>query len=92
LKHDLRGEDGIPTKIRELRGRSGFSSRNYSKGVKEVPEGGTVGDGVTDSKTDENAVSELGDLKGHDRGGMGCVADFVGVREELLEDWMNIGR
>lgn len=91
-KHDVRGEDGIPTKIREPGGTSGFSSRNGGESVKEVPEGGTVGDGVTDSTTDENAVSEFGDLKGHDRGRMSSVANFVVEREEVLDGWMNIGR
>lgn len=66
--------------------------RNCSEGVKEVPEGGSVGDGVANGTTDENAVSELGDLKGHDRGGMSGVTDFVVERKEVVEGWMRMGR
>jgi len=91
LKHDLRGEDGIPTKIREPGETSGFSSRICCESVKEVPEGSTVGDGVTDSTTYKNTVSKLGDLKGHDGGGMCRVTNFVVEWEEVFDDWMDIG-
>jgi len=47
---------------------------------------------VTDSTTYENTVSELRDLKGHDRGGMRRVTNFVVEWEEVHDGWMNIGR
>ena len=47
---------------------------------------------MADSTTDENAVGELGDLNGHDRGGMSGVTNFVVERKEVVERWMKMGR
>lgn len=79
-------------KIREPRGTYESSARNCRKGVKEVPKGGAVGNSMADGATDENTVSELSDLNGHDGGGMGGVTEFVVEREEFLKGRVDIGR
>ena len=47
---------------------------------------------MADGAAEEDAVGEVGDLEGHDWGGMSGVTDFVVEGEELFEDWRDIGR
>ncbi|KAF7816348.1 hypothetical protein G2W53_030317 [Senna tora] len=81
--------------------RSGFQLLNcfaaeaensLPEGVEEIPEGGAVGDGVIDGAADEDAVSKLGDLNGHNRAEMTAVTNFSVKSEEFLEGLRDIGR
>ena len=83
-EHDVGAEDGLAAEIGEAGGRDGGSSWDSGEGVEEVPEGGAVGDGVADGAAEEDAVGEVGDLEGHDWGGMSGVTDFVVEGEELF--------
>ena len=61
-------EDRVASEVRRARnlllGAGAGGLGDCGEGVEEVPEGGSVGDGVVDGDSDEDAVGELGDLDG----------------------------
>jgi len=91
-EEDGRGVDyGFAREIRRAEyflGGAAFG--DGGKGVEEVPEGGSVGDGVVDGAADENGVGKLGDLDGREGVVVAGVGDHHVVGEEFLEARVNI--
>ena len=77
-------ENGVASEIRRPRNLL-RAFTDLGEGVEEVPEGGTVDDGVVHGASDEHAVGEFGDLDGGEGVVVAGVGDRVIVGEKLLK-------
>ncbi|RYQ99863.1 hypothetical protein Ahy_B07g087873 [Arachis hypogaea] len=86
----LGDENAVAAEVRNIPDTLTGSSAFLSECVEEVPERGSVSDGMVDGNSDEKAVGELGYLNGHNRGVMTAVTNLSIEGEEFSERFMDV--